>query len=622
MASGNGLLSSSALVGKRPCALGPFPRYIWIHQDTPQDSLDKTCHEIWKRVQGLPEASQPWTSMEQLSVPMAGTIGDHELSFQEEVKSRGAVLIVSRMPSGAQDTSQLMRDALYPSPISSYGAGQQHCSDIFHGSACPLAPWPSVWRKTMVMNSNSPVPFEVDGEEEEEEGDLKLETVDWQPLYSDCSQGTQPGKALELSSDKDEISLLVEQEFLSLTKEHSILVKESSEELEAPGSSLKGTRELAPCILAPPVVADGNECPRASIIVGNKLPKQKVATSINGSRQDCDSAMSAVKDILHATKVKSHKGTDDRDLILGASNLEVSKLLAQLPLKSTEASKTPDNKKVLEETRVIKDFLQNNMFSGPGLREPMGLSPFLLPPPSPPLAPPDKLPELLAQKRQLPVFAKICSKPEADPAVERHHLLEWSPGTKEPTKGRESLFLSQWPQSQKNTCGEEGCCDPMGTASLPLPPKKPACPVKKNLLYELFGATKNPSRQMKLRNKVEVDGLELKVNPPVTVADKNNLKHTGNVFTPHFATALTSATLNQPFWLNLNYPPPPVFPNPSTFLQYQVPIPSPGRESSRLIVEMRSQIRFTESSVVEGLRDMKYKVPNTEELQRPLGYLA
>ncbi|XP_003937589.1 uncharacterized protein C1orf94 homolog isoform X1 [Saimiri boliviensis] len=459
MASGNGLLSSSALVAKRPCALGPFPRYIWIHQDTPQDSLDKTCHEIWKRVQGLPEASEPWSSMEQLSVPMAGPIGDHELSFQEE--------------------------------------------------------------------------------------------------------------ALELSSDKDEISLLVEQEFLSLTKEHSILVKESSEELEAPGSSPEGTREVAPCILAPPVVADGNECPRASIIVGDKLPKQKMATSINGSRQDCDSAMSAVTDILRATKVKSRKGTDDRDCILGASNLEVSKLLAQFPLKSTEASKAPDNKKVLEETRVIKDFLQNNMFSGPGLREPMELSPFLLPPPPPPPAPQDKLPELFAQKRQLPVFAKICSKPEADPAVERHHLMEWSPGTKEPTKARESLFLSQWPQSQKDTCGEEGCCDPVGTTSLPLPPKKPACPAEKNLLYEFFGATKTPSGQLKLRNKVEVDGLELKVNAPVTVADKNNLKHTGNVFTPHFATALTSATLNQPFWLNLNYPPPPVFTNPSTFLQYQ-----------------------------------------------------
>ena len=42
------------------------------------------------------------------------------------------------------------------------------------------------------------------------------------------------------------------------------------------------------------------------------------------------------------------------------------------------------------------------------------------------------------------------------------------------------------------------------------------------------------------------------------------------MFTPRFATALTSATLNQPLWLNLNYAPPPVFTNPSTFPQYQV----------------------------------------------------
>lgn len=84
MASGNGLALSSALVAKRPSALGPFPRYIWIHQDTPQDSLDKTCHEIWKRVQGLPEALQPRTSKEQLSAAVAGTPRDNGPSFQEE----------------------------------------------------------------------------------------------------------------------------------------------------------------------------------------------------------------------------------------------------------------------------------------------------------------------------------------------------------------------------------------------------------------------------------------------------------------------------------------------------------------------------------------------------------
>lgn len=50
----------------------------------------------------------------------------------------------------------------------------------------------------------------------------------------------------------------------------------------------------------------------------------------------------------------------------------------------------------------------------------------------------------------------------------------------------------------------------MGTASRTLPPKKPACPAEKNLLYEFLGATKNPSGQPRLRNKVEVDGPELK----------------------------------------------------------------------------------------------------------------
>ncbi|KAF6344126.1 hypothetical protein mRhiFer1_001805 [Rhinolophus ferrumequinum] len=458
MASGNGLPSSSALMAKRPSALGPFPRYIWVHQDTPQDSLDKTCHEIWKRVQSLPEALQPRTSKEQLSAPMAGTPRDNGLSLQEE--------------------------------------------------------------------------------------------------------------ALALSSGKDEISLLVEQEFLSLTKEHLILVTESSGEPEAPSSSPKGPRQPAPCLLMPPLVAGSNECSGASVIVGDKLLEPNVAVSAIGSRQDCNSAMSTVTGILRATKVKSAKGREDGGHSLGASNSEISKLLAQFPLKSMEMSKAADNKVMLEETRVIKDFLQNSMFSGSRPREPGAKGPFLLLPPPPPSAPSNKLSELPAQKRQLPVFAKICSKSETDPAVEGHHLIERNLGTKEPTKSRESLFLSQWPQSRKDICGEEGCSDPVGSMSIAQPAKKPAWPAEKNLLCEFLGATKNPSGQLRLCSK-EVDGPELKHNPPVTVADKNNLKYIGNVFTPRFATAVTSASLNQPLWLNLNYPPPPVFTNHSTFPQYQ-----------------------------------------------------
>ena len=50
----------------------------------------------------------------------------------------------------------------------------------------------------------------------------------------------------------------------------------------------------------------------------------------------------------------------------------------------------------------------------------------------------------------------------------------------------------------------------MGSVSVALPAKKPAWPPEKNLFYEFLGATKNPSGQLKLRSKVEVDGLELK----------------------------------------------------------------------------------------------------------------
>ena len=221
----------------------------------------------------------------------------------------------------------------------------------------------------------------------------------------------------------------MEQEFLSLTKDHLILVTESSGELEAPSSSLEGPGQPAPCLLVPSLVAGSSEHPGDSIIAGDKLLEPKVAASVIGSRQDCNSAMSTVTGTLRTAKVKSAKGTEDRGNSLGASSSEISKLLAQFPLKSTETSKAPESKTVLEENRVIKDFLQNSMFNGPGPGEPAEPGPFLLLPPPPPPVPPDKLdkpPKLPAQRKQLPVFAKICSKPEADPAMEGHTLMgEW-----------------------------------------------------------------------------------------------------------------------------------------------------------------------------------------------------
>ncbi|XP_057259381.1 uncharacterized protein C1orf94 homolog [Pezoporus wallicus] len=58
MLPGRNSFSASAEISEGPFPLGPFPRHIWIHSNTPQDGLDETCHEIWKRVQRLPEQLQ------------------------------------------------------------------------------------------------------------------------------------------------------------------------------------------------------------------------------------------------------------------------------------------------------------------------------------------------------------------------------------------------------------------------------------------------------------------------------------------------------------------------------------------------------------------------------------
>ncbi|KAK4808981.1 hypothetical protein QYF61_016400 [Mycteria americana] len=59
MLPGRNRFSAPIVTSEGPFPLGPFPRHIWIHNNTPQDSLDEACHEIWKRVQRLSEELQP-----------------------------------------------------------------------------------------------------------------------------------------------------------------------------------------------------------------------------------------------------------------------------------------------------------------------------------------------------------------------------------------------------------------------------------------------------------------------------------------------------------------------------------------------------------------------------------
>lgn len=80
---------------------------------------------------------------------------------------------------------------------------------------------------------------------------------------------------------------------------------------------------------------------------------------------------------------------------------------------------------VLEETRVIKDFLQSSMFSGPGPRSPRGWARSFCCLPPPPVTP-NKLPELSLLRSSFQCSPRSAPSPEADPIMEGYQLMgEW-----------------------------------------------------------------------------------------------------------------------------------------------------------------------------------------------------
>ncbi|XP_053254898.1 uncharacterized protein C1orf94 homolog isoform X1 [Podarcis raffonei] len=374
MLTGRSSLQCSTVNPKGPFPLGPFPRHIWIHHNTPQDSLDKACHEIWKRVQGLPEELQPRSS------------------------------------------SPLLQLSCHP-----------------------------------VTSSEA--------------------------LREDSSSTTSSSQkeSLENSICKDEISMLVEQEYLSLTQENAteLEMQRSEDEKATPAASCQ-----APANNHLTMPSDGDQ------MLDERDAMENVYRALTGNKREvklrsiCDvqlSTKSTVTGILLPAKLiyKNAKSTESGNSNMMGSNTQIAKLLAQFPLKRVEATKTLDTKTVTEETKFIKDLLlQNNVFGSAAHKDNVTR-------PSPIMAVMES--QGSVQKKQLPVFAKICSK--TDP-------------------------------------------------------------------------------------ELVADGL-CQNNATSTAIDKNNLKYSGNVFTPRFPTNSTATSLKQPMWLSLNYPPPPVFPNHSSFPQYQ-----------------------------------------------------
>uniref|UniRef100_A0A8C0GPT7 Chromosome 1 open reading frame 94 n=1 Tax=Chelonoidis abingdonii TaxID=106734 RepID=A0A8C0GPT7_CHEAB len=235
-------------------------------------------------------------------------------------------------------------------------------------------------------------------------------------------------------------------------------------------------------------------------------------------RSLCDaqlSTKSTIAGILHPSKCtfKNARGVDNGSSNPVASNKETSKSLVPCPSKRIEAAKAPDNQMVVEETRLTKDYLQSNMFSSPTHKESA-----VVPPPSMTAES-----QTMGPKKQLPVFAKICSKTDPDSV----------------------------PEGLQNT----------GTGCLEVTPI-----LRSHGLADITGSF----LKKKAQHVCLITCLTIFCFTVTTAAsDKNNLKYNGNVFTPRFATTSTATSLNQPVWLSLNYPPPRIYPNHSNFPQFQ-----------------------------------------------------
>nr|XP_033810451.1 uncharacterized protein C1orf94 homolog [Geotrypetes seraphini] len=439
---------------RHPPPLGPFPRYIWIHQDTPQDSLDKACYEIWKRVQDLPDGLK--------------------------IKSR------EEGPPA------------YKCPAPTDSRGDTSC----------------------------------------------------------CSHSQE--ESLEQNCDQDEISRLVEQEYLSLTKEN---LSEAEVKNLHPSEGRNPAHDLYETSLQTSVAL-----PSADQFADQKMAVEKMLKSIIGCkgreekvRPDCESqfsmkpAMAAPNCALNSMILAEGSGGSPL-----ASNKEITYLLAQFPLKHIETSKAPDNKVVMEETKLIKDFLKSSMFSSASGKKTALPVPML----------PSRAAEGQAsvQKRQLPVFAKMCLKADSEMGTGEILNIEENQSTREVNKFDDDGGCQLSQIKKDAVCDENLGSVKQNNAFVCNNIKMSTWPADKNMLYQCGSAPRNLDGQAAGRSKVEAEGIGMKSTTSAT-SEKNNVKYCGHTFLPRTSAASISAALNRPFLLN--FPPPAHLPNHSNFSQYQ-----------------------------------------------------
>ncbi|KFP52869.1 Uncharacterized protein C1orf94, partial [Cathartes aura] len=114
----------------------------------------------------------------------------------------------------------------------------------------------------------------------------------------------------------------------------------------------------------------------------------------------CDaqlSAKSVITSLLYSAKShKNSNGLEDGS-ITGAHSMEGSKLEVPFLLKYTDTAKGAGNQVMAEETKVVKEFIQNSSFSSAKSSTAVSSTT-------------TAESQAAGQKQQLPPFAKICSK--------------------------------------------------------------------------------------------------------------------------------------------------------------------------------------------------------------------
>lgn len=153
-------------------------------------------------------------------------------------------------------------------------------------------------------------------------------------------------------------------------------------------------------------------------MIGNKEREKKL-------RALCDAQLSAksiITSLLCSGKShKNSKGLED-GIMTGTRSMEGRKLEEPLLLKYTDTAKGADNQVMAEETEVVKEFIQDSMFSSAKSSTAASSTTAESQP--------------TGQKQQLPPFAKICSKTDSDAVTKNsgmdlgtvleHHLKSFS----------------------------------------------------------------------------------------------------------------------------------------------------------------------------------------------------